>query len=145
MGHKSEVTEISTFFFLLTVKADFESINQSSGQFQIRHAPCLVHGRSCSIRDSVASIHVAGTPCVAFSSIGALQKEESISFIHFLIWLALRKLMAEPVVVQECVVGFPREYFLRYLPEYEWTFAVVTPTELGWPIHRDRQWVVSET
>ena len=109
---------------------------------ELRSAWCIRHQRYFSISDESASIHVAGTPCVAFSSIGELMGELSLSFVHFLIWLGLRKLVREPVVIQECVSGFPREWFPRICPEYEWTFGIITPQHFGWPIMRDRQWVV---
>jgi hypothetical protein len=74
---------------------------------------------------------------------GSLDREEALQFAHFLIWIAIRKLVQETILVQENVLGFPRDTFLRCLPEYEFDQAVISPNSLGWPIVRERQWIVS--
>ena len=51
--------------------------------------------------------------------------------------------MGEPVIVQENVITFPISYFTTYLPEYEFVFTCLNPMELGWPVHRNRQWILS--
>ena len=106
----------------------------------LRQAWCLRHHRHCSLR--TACTHVAGTSCTDFSAIGKGEGEKGATYIHFLIWVAHRKSLQEPVVVQENVTNFPRDTLQRLLPEYEWTFGVVSPDCLGWPIRRDRQWCV---
>ncbi|CAK9057698.1 unnamed protein product [Durusdinium trenchii] len=106
---------------------------------------CLQHNRYCRIYEQLASLHLAGTPCIAFSSIGSLDREGSISYIHFLIWVALRKRRQESVVAQECVSTFPREPFLLLMPEYEFTFHTMNPVDYGWPINRERQFIVGQT
>ena len=108
--------------------------------FNLRKAWCLTHHRQCSLR--TACTHVAGTSCTDFSAIGKGEGEKGATYIHFLIWVAHRKSLQEPVVVQENVTNFPRDTLQRLLPEYEWTFGVVSPDCLGWPIRRDRQWCV---
>lgn len=51
--------------------------------------------------------------------------------------------MGEPVIIQENVIAFPISYFTTYLPEYEFVFTNLNPMELGWPVHRNRQWILS--
>ena len=106
----------------------------------LRTAWCLKHQRQCSLR--TACTHVAGTSCTDFSIIGKCERELGATYSYFLIWVAHRKILQEPVIVQENVTTFPRETLQRLLPEYEWTFGVVSPDFLGWPIRRDRQWCV---
>ena len=74
---------------------------------------------------------------------GSLDREQALQFAHFLIWIAIRKMVQEIILVQENVLGFPRDTFLRCLPEYEFDQAVISPNSLGWPIVRERQWIVS--
>jgi len=105
-------------------------------------AYCSVHKKQCSIPDRVALVHVAGTSCTDYSQIGLKNKEQGKTFSHFLIWVCQRKLLQEPIVVQENVCDFPSSIFKELLPEYEWTFGIVEPVALGWPINRPRQWAV---
>ena len=107
-----------------------------------RKAFCILHGRECSVTDHVAAIHIAGTPCTAYSPIGLMDKETAISFAHFLTWVGLRITCQEVVVVQECTDTFPRSVFHELLPMYDWCFMVICPTMFGWPVRRPRQWCV---
>lgn len=109
----------------------------------LRSAWCLKHGKEYNIQDDVADIHVAGTPCTAHSPIGLQEEEQSRAFAFFIIWLGQRKKMGEPVIIQENVTTFPISYFTTYLPEYEFVFTCLNPMELGWPVHRNRQWILS--
>ena len=44
----------------------------------------MLHGRDCDLKDQpAASLHVAGTPCTAYSPIGLMDKETALSFAHF--------------------------------------------------------------
>ena len=110
----------------------------------LRNCHCLRHHCQCSIDRRVALCHVAGTSCTDYSAIGNGDKEHGATFVPFLAWVSHRKILREPVIVQENVVPFPRELLIALLPEYEFAFGVVTPQEFGWPIRRDRQWCVSE-
>ena len=96
----------------------------------------------CSIEDKVASAHVAGTVCVAYSPIGEGQKEHAISHAHFIIWCGQRAILGEPVIVQENVEEFPESSLQRALPMYEWNGAVLEPTLFGWPVRRKRQFMM---
>lgn len=112
--------------------------------FNSRSSWCLVHKQECSVVDRIGFVHVAGTPCTAYSPAGLCDKETALSFCHFLAWAGLRGLCQEPVIVQECTDAFPRELFSQLLPTYDWTFEVISPQQLGWPVRRPRQWAVSE-
>ena len=107
-----------------------------------RSAWCLRHGCECSVDDDTAGVHIAGTPCTAHSPIGLLEKEQSMPFAHFIIWLGMRLMIQEPIIVQENVLAFPRNFLAQYLPMYAWEFVALNKLELGWPIKRDRQWAV---
>jgi len=120
----------------------FQLIQLAAGQCCFRCAYCSVHKKQCSIPDRVALVHVAGTSCTDYSQIGLKNKEQGKTFSHFLIWVCQRKLLQEPIVVQENVCDFPSSIFKELLPEYEWTFGIVEPVALGWPINRPRQWAV---
>lgn len=91
---------------------------------------------------TIAFCNVAGTPCTAYSSAGLMDQETADSYAHFLAWAALRRQLQEPVVVQECTTTFPRDQFVKILPMYDWSFAIVDPSRLGWPVKRPRQWCV---
>lgn len=109
---------------------------------KLRHAYCYNHNRLCSIREAAASLHVAGTVCKAYSSLGNCDGEHALSFAHFCIWCCHRMLLEEPLVVLENVPEFPAEELKFMLPQYEWSNAVLTPDMLGLPIRRDRIYVV---
>ena len=87
-------------------------------------------------------VHGAGTPCVAFSSMGLCDGESSKSWVHFLIWASMRLILQEPIIFQENVANFPRHVLLTLLPMYEFVFDIITPDRHGWPIRRHRQWIV---
>jgi site-specific DNA-cytosine methylase len=90
----------------------------------------------------VAFIHIAGTPCTAWSDMGLLDGENAISTAYFLVWIGLRLLCEEPIVIQENVVGFPKWLIADLLPMYFVEWIVLSPYSLGWPIERQRQWLV---
>ena len=98
---------------------------------------------ACNIAGAVAFLHIAGTPCVAWSSMGNQDGVDGDSMLHFLIWIGLRRLLQEPIIIQENVPQFPVSLLAEYLPMYFIEVVVLSPQQLGWPIHRSRQYVVS--
>ena len=88
-------------------------------------------------------VHIAGTPCTAYSSMGHMDGEEAMSFAHFLARAGLRIQCQEPLVFQECTPTFPREVMVSLLPMYDWMAEVISPHTIGWPVRRARQWLVS--
>ena len=109
----------------------------------LRKGWCLQHERLCDMKSKVASIHIAGTPCTAYSMAGLMDGETADSYGHFLSWCGLRAEIEEPVIIQECTDDMPRDDFLSLLPMYHWDFIVLCPTQFGHPIRRKRQWAVS--
>ena len=107
-----------------------------------RSAWCVAHRKHCAVDGEIANIHCAGTPCTAHSTIGLQEREQARSWAHFVIWIGMRLLLQEPILIQENVPGFPRHLLVQYLPMYHWEFVVLNPLQLGWPIKRDRQWAV---
>ncbi|CAK9105631.1 unnamed protein product [Durusdinium trenchii] len=105
---------------------------------------CVKHGKTCSVQDKIADVHVAGTTCCAFSAIGDGQGESAMSHAHFLVWCGQRAVLQEPIIIQENVVAFPREALMLMLPMYEWVFGVLDPVQLGWPIRRERQFMMTD-
>lgn len=108
----------------------------------LRTAWCIAHERYCDIAILIALLHLAGTSCVAHSAMGAMDREQAISYAHFLVWAGLRRRLQEPIVVQECVDSFPREELIELLDMYDWTFSIMSPHQHGVPIRRVRQWAV---
>ena len=103
---------------------------------------CVVHQKHCRIDNQVAMMHIAGTPCTAHSAMGLRDQEKALAFAHFLCWCGQRRLIQEPIVVQECVDTFPRSVFHELLDMYDWCFDVLSPVQYAWPVTRTRQWAV---
>ena len=102
---------------------------------------CVIHGKHCQVKQG-ANLHVAGTPCTADSSMGLQEGKDSLPFCFFLTWAAMRIVLGEPIIIQECVDAFDRASFTEFLGMYDWTFVVLSPAQFGWPIARNRQWAV---
>ena len=107
-----------------------------------RYARCEVHNGTCSVVPKVAMMHLAGTPCTAVSSYGLRDFDVAMSFAHFLTWVGIRRKFLEPIIVQENVDEFDRDLLVSLLPEYDWTFSIISPCQFGWPVRRIRQWCV---
>ena len=108
----------------------------------LRTGWCLSHHKECDLKTRIGSIHIAGTPCTAYSHAGLMDTDTAESYAHFMSWCGLRQECQEPSVVQECTDEMPRDDFLSLLPMYHWDFIVLCPTLFGWPIRRRRQWAV---
>ena len=91
----------------------------------------------------MADLHIAGTTCTGFSQIGTLQGEAATSHGHFISWAGQRLVLEEPIIVQENAPIFPREVLMNMLPQYEWIASNLSPDTYGWPIRRERQYMVS--
>ena len=115
-------------------------MNKKALKSQLK-AHCVIHGKQCCPKPG-AMLHIAGTPCTADSSMGLQEGKESLPFCFFLVWAAMRIILSEPIIVQECVDAFERSTFTEVLGEWDWTFVVLSPSQFGWPIDRKRQWAV---
>lgn len=69
-------------------------------------------------------LNVARTVCTAHSSMGALEKEQAMSYAHFLTWCGFRRQLQEPLLIQECVDSFPREEMVELLDMYDLTWSI---------------------
>ena len=107
-----------------------------------RQAKCLVHGAECAVNRETAMIHVAGTPCTNISSMGLQDFSQALSFGHLLAWIGVRRVCQEPILIQENLDEFDRNLLTSLLPQYDFTFAVISPHQLSWPVRRVRQWAV---
>lgn len=85
-------------------------------------------------------LNLAGHVCCAHSAMGPLDREQALSFAHFLIYCGLRARLQEPIVVTENVDSFPREEVEGMLDMYDWSWSILSPHQFGWPIRRVRQW-----
>lgn len=73
---------------------------------------------------------------------GLMEGLEDESTGHFLIWAGIRIKLQEPIIIQENVKKFPRWLLSELLHMYFIDYIVLSPSQLGWPISRDRQWCV---
>ena len=108
----------------------------------LRYAYCVVHNQECCVKRKVAMMNLTGTICTAHSAMGLGEKESAITWAYFLIWVGHRRLLEEPLIMQECVDTFPRDKMSSLLPQYDFTWCVLSPHLHGWPIRRIRQWCV---
>ena len=90
-----------------------------------------------------ADIHIAGTPCVDFSSRGTQEGEEGSAQVCFMCWLLHRAAVQEAYIIHENVPGFQVEGLSRALGRwYDVDSALVCPSWFGWPITRKRRYTV---
>ena len=97
-------------------------------------------GRLCCIPTS--SLHIAGTPCVDFSSMPGGSRLGAIgsAAVPYFTWLGLRVLLQENIIVHENVVGFPIELLSDYLGHIYVVFTLVMSLcKMGWPGRRERR------
>ena len=86
-------------------RMDFLDLSKivKSGRMLIGQAPCSLHHKDC--KPKRAELHVAGTPCVDFSSQGARRMLRGPSLIPLLAWAAQRLQHMEPAILHENVEG----------------------------------------
>jgi hypothetical protein len=65
---------------------------------------CMRQRRLCPVVR--AKLQVAGSPCVAWSSMGKLQKTKHESIVAFATWAAMRRSLNEAVIIHENVPAF---------------------------------------
>lgn len=112
-----------------------------TGEAVKSHSYCLRHGRQCKCQ--CADIHIAGTPCVAYSPRGNFFGLDDITVLVYLCWIAMRRHIQEPWVVQENVQNFPSDHLKQCLDDiYEITSCIINPLLLGWPVSRVRKYHV---
>ena len=101
---------------------------------------CLRHGRKCRLR--ACRRHVAGPSCIAFSTIGARKGSSDVTILYFLIWIALRLALMEPIITKENVKQFPIPLISRFLLKYYFIDSVdMDPFQFGFPSARSRRYI----
>ena len=102
---------------------------------------CVRHNRVCQAH--VADVHIAGTPCVAYSPRGSGLGLEDRTVLVYLAWCSQRRLLEEPWIVQENVEGFDTEHLRSMLGDkYEIVYCILNPSSFGWPVQRVRKYHV---
>ena len=83
----------------------------------VDEAQCSVHNKACKC--ATAMVHVAGTPCPAWSMQTRSTKEVARrkDLFHFLAWAAQRRRLQELFIVHENVQHFPIEILETFLSE----------------------------
>ena len=87
---------------------------------------------------------MGGIPCVDFTTWGLCRRLSGPTAILVMMFICLRILLKEAIVIIENVVGFPMDLLERYLGRfYDFTGAVCANTDFaGLPVRRDRRYVV---
>lgn len=113
---------------------------------------CQRHGQECPCcrnktgksEDFGLSIVIAGSTCVAWSAAGLRMKFMHPSFATFVAMMVEIRATGPDLFVHECTTEFPAELLEVMLGQmYTVTvFPELDPRQLGWPMHRLRQYVV---
>ena len=130
-----------------------------------REGWCLTHGRTCTLK--AARRHCAGTSCKPYSKKGSQLGQVDPEIVFTLAWIALRLELQEPVVLSEnvkttgqrglvsaldssdssgsgsvCDAGLGN-LLLRFLaPFYHMECVVLDPTFYGFPMSREREFIL---
>ena len=88
-------------------------------------------------------MHRAGSPCVHHSTLGDRQMGQGNHQFLFWIWVALMRMLRIKLIVHENVRGFGDVSLRALLGDlYVVIHLLSEPMSLGWPIQRNRQFVV---
>ena len=82
-------------------------------KFAIAHASCMIHRSTCTAQ--CASLHVAGTPCVDYSSSGKRSGILGGTLLPFLAWVGQHRTLQEPAILHENVQQFAPELLDKFL------------------------------
>ena len=103
-----------------------------------------IHAHDMHLRQALpADVHIAGTPCVDYSSRGSKRGSQGKSTGPLFAWICQRLLLQEPYVVQENVTGFSTDLLADTMGHCcHIECATLDPAEYGWPIIRKRKYTV---
>ena len=91
----------------------------------------------------MASIHIAGTPCTDWSSMGTQSGAGGLTMVFLFAWIGLRRLVQEPVIIQENVTKFCVSYLEKFIGDlYFIDVSVEQSGDFGVPCMRERQFIV---
>eukprot|EP00971_Amphidinium_carterae_P105593 2091038-Amphidinium_carterae.3 len=110
-------------------------------------APCIKCGTQCPIHPVKAEdqtyLHIAGSSCIAWSSMGKRDGWFSSSAIEFIIWLHdICRVGQADIIIHENVPSFDVEVLPQLVPEYEIQSLVLNPLMFGLPSSRERRYSV---
>ena len=112
-----------------------------SGRAVQASAYCHTHGRKCCME--AAKVHIAGTPCIDWSSYGTGQAEDGPCCAAFVSWCGLRALLEEPIVIHENVTAFDIKTLSEVLAsKYTMHTICVDARQFAWPQHRARRYTI---
>jgi hypothetical protein len=97
--------------------------NQTLPAYQPKACQCAMHVGKCCILGT-AIIHVAGTPCVDWSPIGPQGGESGDAWLSFVVWVLLRRIIMEPIVIHENSSRFPLQVLLGRLAPFYWPLVI---------------------
>lgn len=100
---------------------------------------CHQHGRLCTLTQG--HIHVAGTPCVAWSNLGLQIAVSGATALAFWSWIAHRRLLQENFIVHENVPTFNADVLIDLLGEFYALVdsLVLNASDYGQPYERSRR------
>jgi hypothetical protein len=103
---------------------------------------CCRRGGYCTMLPS--DLHIAGTPCVDFSSMNASRKlSRGPKMKLYWVWIKMRRTYLERVWVHENVPSFGTACLEADLGDLYFMFRIVLcPTMLGWATRRKRQFTL---
>eukprot|EP00971_Amphidinium_carterae_P328168 6459900-Amphidinium_carterae.2 len=110
-------------------------------------ALCAKCGQQCPIHPKVADdrtyLHIAGSSCIAWSSMGKRDGWFSNSAIDFVIWLYdICRVGQADLIIHENVPSFDLEVITQLVPEYDIESLVLNPLMFGLPASRERRYSV---
>lgn len=112
---------------------------------------CMKHERNCRCcvtksrsAPNALTLAVAGSVCVGWSSEGLRWGVLHPSFMTFLVFIIELLTLQPDLFLHECTKEFPFTLIEILLIElYSLTiFECICPTQLGWPMHRPRQYII---
>lgn len=96
---------------------------QTLPAYQPKACQCAMHVGKCCVLGT-AIIHVAGTPCVDWSPIGPQGGESGDAWLSFVVWVLLRRIIMEPIVIHENSSRFPLQVLLGRLAPFYWPLVI---------------------
>ncbi len=105
------------------------------------YADCIMHGKACHLVR--AWLHVAGCPCVDWSSLGSKSKCTGHTMRLFLIWCRHRILLGDRHIIIENVKDFDVNIVLTIFQSwYHVDCVMLDGSDFAMPVHRARRYIV---
>ena len=103
---------------------------------------CCLYGPRCCIRKRF--LDTSGTICTAYSTLGSLEKEESVNAILLCIYMVCCFKQGVPIVLHENVLGFETTSMRDFAEEmgYEHVAFSTKPMDVGMHVGRPRKYLV---